>query len=265
MGNCVGRLPVKDRGGNEVTPWIPWRKSRFQSGLESTLAGPIKLRSLLRDPDERNNAASEIKYKDKTVDWISEHYRTRLSVHKGEYKLEAALAETIVADFCQAGWKIVMYEYKLHRWDGDLVFVRDEAEDEPVILVVEAKVLTGVYHDKTKFAKVVQQTQTYWQLARSLFHQNCKVYAVPVLNIRLHGEFDLYQDRLFIAKRGKQLIPQELLDTLPVDAFVNSLSALHDAVPVLKQYVPPPKKDTSNRKGGGSAAGKKKSQDKPQE
>lgn len=28
-------------------------------------------------------------------------------------------------------------------------------EEQPLVLVVEAKVLTGVYHDKTKFAKVI--------------------------------------------------------------------------------------------------------------
>ena len=126
MGICSGRLAPTNREPSEVTPIIPWRKSRYQSEQTTALAGPIKLRSLLRDPDAARNAASAIKYKEKAVDWISEHYRTRLSVHKGEYKLEAALAATIVADFCEVGWKAVMYEYKLHRWDGDLVFVKDE-------------------------------------------------------------------------------------------------------------------------------------------
>ena len=117
---------AKEREASELTPLIPWRKSRYQEGLGETLAGRIKLRSLLRAPDSFKNAASAIKYKDKEVDWINEHYRTRLSVHKGEYKLEADLAQTIVGDFCEAGWKVVMYEYKLHRWDGDLVFVKNE-------------------------------------------------------------------------------------------------------------------------------------------
>ena len=109
-----------------MTSVTPWRESR-------EINRPIKLRNILRQPDNRD--AERIKYKDKDIDWISEHYSTRLSERKGEYLLEKELVQTIIERFVNVGWKVIMYEYRLHRWDGDLIFVSNEVKRQCPFLI----------------------------------------------------------------------------------------------------------------------------------
>mmetsp|Transcript_8789 Transcript_8789/g.10018 ORF Transcript_8789/g.10018 Transcript_8789/m.10018 type:complete len:270 (+) Transcript_8789:51-860(+) len=186
---------------------LEWRKTRYnhKSGL--------RLRSLLRDPEDV--AASRVKYKEKTVDWINLHYSAYLSVRKNEYLLEKELMEAIIEQLnsTDAGWKVVMYEYKLHRWDGDLIFVKDETLEEPTILVVEAKVLTGAFHDQAKLEKVIKQAETYRELARGLFHGKCKVFSIAVLNIAVNG-VNIF-DTLYIPNQTLQYESKWLLEHIP--------------------------------------------------
>ena len=62
-----------------------------------------------------------------------------------------------------------------------------------------------------------------------------------------------------------RLPPEELLGVLPVENVVDSLAALHDIVPVLKDYIPPKQDLRKNDKkhGSGDRAKKKPTVKKP--
>jgi len=176
----------------------------------------LRLRSILRDPE--GEAAANVKYKDKTIDWINLHYNDHLSLRKGEYLLEKELMEVIIAQLTEeSDWKVILYEYKLHRWNGDLIFVRDENSEKPTVLVVEAKVLTGVQYDEHKLNKVIEQAETYRELARGLFHGKCRVFSVAVLNAAVDGVN--YFDRLFIPK--STLKQPYLVDSFPENWIID--------------------------------------------